>query len=130
MKKYSLFNIKSWKKNYFYKNSSTLLFCQKNEETKETDETYVTSHCFSAWPSRRTAARSLFLNNCTDVKAYSDIDFRVLDIPELLSAESSVAEDFIAMLRKTNNPDLFASYSVASIIQERFKRSSHYFFAF
>jgi len=96
LKKYNLFTDKSWKKNYFYKNASSLLFCQKNMETNETDETYVTSHCFSAWPSRRKAAQELFLNNCNDVQAYSEIDFRILDIPELLSPDSSVGEDFIA----------------------------------
>jgi hypothetical protein len=34
--------------------------------------------------------------NCKDVYAYSDIDLRVLDIPDLANAESSICEDFIA----------------------------------
>ena len=93
------------------------------------DVTFVTSNCFSAWPSRRRVANQLFLKN-KDVRAYSEIDFRIFDIPDLHNTELSVSEDFVAQLRNTNNPQLFYTYSVSSIIQERFQRAQKYFFRF
>lgn len=129
MKKYDLFESKHWKMNYFYKNQSSTLFTQKSE-SGQTDTTYVTSNCFSAWPSKRHVAKTLFLYNSKDIQAYSEIDFRLMDIPNLHNAEHPIGEDFIAQLRNTNSSKLFGSYAVSSIIQERFQRSQRYFVRF
>jgi hypothetical protein len=61
LKKNRIFDSKMWKMNYFNKNDSTLLFNQQNEETKQQDITYVTSNCFSAWPSKLKVSKQLFL---------------------------------------------------------------------
>lgn len=92
----------------------------------EKQTTYVVSNCFSAWPNKRNVAKQLFLQT-NDVKAYGQIDFRVLDIPNLHNMDYPVGEDFIAQLCNKNDPTLFLKYSVSGIIQERFQRSQKYF---
>lgn len=121
MKRSNYFNSQEWGKNYFYKNSNSLLFDLKKTITSEEETrvqkqtTYVTSNCFSAWPNKRLVAKQLFLST-NDVKAYGQIDFRVLDIPHLHNMESPIGEDFIAQLCIKNDPTLFLKYSVSAII--------------
>ena len=129
MKKYNLYTTKPWTKNYFIKDSHSLLFTQYIEETKTVDETFVTSNCFAAWHCKRKVAEVLFLPP-EDVSAYSEIDFRVMDIPNLHNIDSSISEDFIAQLRNVNNSKLFEKYSISAIIQQRFKRAQKFFVYF